>query len=208
MAEFGRGSEISTDGDPGPSTLQRVENMQSFLEDLDTEEQEELEMQRILLAEANARMQEKPSTTRESIQQNSRSSSQQKQILRSQNRSSSEGNLALGANRYLHHGNKSDTILAPTLTDATGEMELGDSSSDAALRTSPARNKGKGRDPNQHGEPISFTKRPVQPSPATSAGTPSLLARSMSQLTLVLEKDRVRSTEHKPSNESKKGKKG
>jgi hypothetical protein len=201
-------SESPTDGDPGPSTLQRVENFQPSSGDLTSEELEELEMQRILLAEANARMQEGPLAEAESVKRNSRSTTQHNQTLQSQNRSASEGNLNLGANRYLHQSNKSATILAPTLTDATGEVELGGNATNDPSRTSPRRLiRGKGKDPEQHATDL-FAKIPVLPPPSAVADTPSSLARSKSQLTLLLEKDRERSSEHKPKDDKKKGKKG
>jgi hypothetical protein len=54
-----------------------------------------------------------------------------------------------------------------------------------------------------------FAKRPIQPVPGVipPAVTPSSLARSKSQLTLLLEKDRAKSGEHKLNDDKKKGKK-
>lgn len=199
-------SDYTENGDPGPSTLQRLENSQASSEELTSEELEELEMQRILLAEANARMQEGPPPEADSVKGNLRSNARQSQRLQTQNRSASEGNLSLGANRYLSHGNKSATILAPTLTDATGEMELGgDATIEPTRATSRRTGKGKGKDLDQHTTDL-FAKIPVQPSTGAVVDTPSSLARSKSQLTLLLEKDRARSGEHNPKDDKKKGK--
>ena len=57
-------AETSLDGDPGPSSSRSVQNHGTATseEDLAPEELEELEMQRILLAEANARKQQQETT--------------------------------------------------------------------------------------------------------------------------------------------------
>lgn len=195
-------------GDPGPSTLRSVENRQTSEENLHADEIEQLEMQRILLAEANARLQETRPT--QAVQNSNQSMGPP--ALQAANRSASDGNLDIGANRYMRHEKKSTASLAPTLAAATGELNLGDNGLDQPPKTTAGnKDKGKGKDREQYERAEMFAKRPVQPIPGAGQGavdTPSSLARSKSQLTLLLEKDRARTGEQKPKDERKRGKKG
>jgi hypothetical protein len=160
-------------------------------------------MQRILLAEANARLQEKAAPAAPAFQISTRFA----QDLHQSNRSASEGTLEMGTSRYLSNDSKSAAILAPTFTAATGELDLGENNVDYGPRTTQ-QNVGKGKGRNSEDM---FTKIPVQPAAGPSsvaATTPSSLARSKSQLTLLLEKDRARGGEHKPKEDKRKGRKG
>lgn len=203
-------SETNLGGDPGRSTLRPVERHGTLrAEDLTVEELEELEMQRILLAEANAKVQETtPATTHAVINPSKHVGTVQAALMPS--RSASEGNLSRGANLYLPHDSKTAASLAPTLAAATGELGIGEDGSSRSRRTTPNIGKGKGRDPDDLGTVDMFAKRPIQPVSGVplAANTPGSLARSKSQLTLLLEKDRARSGEHKPNDDKKKGKKG
>jgi len=155
-------------------------------------------VQQLVLAEANANMHKRLAGTKPK--------SEQKKGVQTGHRSSSSGNIALGANRYLAHGTKSSTVLAPTLTAVTGEVGLSD---DAINETSPTReNKGKGRDPDYHPEGDLFAKKPVEPGSSAAVDTTSSLARSKSQLSFLLEKDRARKDDHKSTNDKKSPKKG
>jgi hypothetical protein len=195
----------SSNGDPGPSTLRNVENQQP---DLTEEKLEELEVQRILLAEANARVQAVPQAPAQAIRESTRNLSSGRQ-LQAANRSASEGNLGKTANRFMSPDYKSNASLAPTLSDATGELDMREEGSGTPEYT------GKGKE-RAAGEPHRsidiFAKRPVPPISATSstpADTPvGSLARSKSQLTLLLQKDKERSKDHKPNDDKKKAKKG
>lgn len=88
------------------------------------------------------------------------------------------------------------TSPAPTLTTAAGQVNLegsgvGNSRPSSRQSHASSKDKGKGRE----GSDL-FTKRPVQPTGAADADEPvGSLARSKSQLTLLLEKDRARGSE-------------
>jgi hypothetical protein len=103
----------------------------------------------------------------------------------------------------MHQGRKSSPSSASTLTPATGHVAMGNTSvhtapstaSSAAPKSSPKRfsanDKGKGRAESEFPREDIFAKRPVQPVgiTATSEQPTRSLARSKSQLTLLLEKD-------------------
>jgi hypothetical protein len=204
---------VST-GDPGPSTqLRRVENLRASpvsAEELAPEELEELEMQRTLLEEANARKKSKsspqvvPPTTSEGFQ-----------VLHSSLRPRSDGNHgpdAMGAMRMLPRDVKSIASLAPTLTAATGQLDLGDEDllepQEPVSDRSPIVDKGKGRDPDEVRHTDMFAKRPVPPVQVATGPDPSAsLSRSKSQLTLLLERDRARGDEVEHGGGKSSGKK-
>lgn len=108
----------------------------------------------------------------------------------------------LGAIRLTYDA-KGSANTAPTLADATGRLDFGDNA-DKLLQgvMSAGMDKEKGRDPE---EAEMFRKRPVpQISEAATATLPEgSLAKSKSQLTLLLEKDRAGSAEHKIRDEKK-----
>jgi hypothetical protein len=205
---------IVSTGDPGPSTqLRRVENLRASpvsTEELTPEELEELEMQRTLLEEANTRKKSRsnpqvvPPTTSESFQ-----------VLHSSPRSRSDGSHgsdAIGAMRLLSHDVKSTASLAPTLTAATGQLNLGEEDllelQQPVSDSSPVVDKGKGRDPEEVRHTDMFAKRPVPPVQVATGPDPSApLSRSKSQLTLLLERDRARSDEVEHGGGKSSGKK-
>lgn len=210
----GRASDLesTSNGDPGPSTLRSVQNKGTATteEDLSAEELEELEMQRILLAEANARMQKTTPAATHAVLDSNRNAGSGK-TWQAPNRSASDGHLNSGVSRYLPHEHKSVASLAPTLTEVTGELNLGDDESDVPRTVTPMHTgKGKGRDPEDVRSASMFAKRPVPSIPKAISAAPntsSTLARSKSQLTLLLERDRARSGEHNPNEDPKKEKK-
>jgi hypothetical protein len=107
----------------------------------------------------------------------------------------------------VQHDRKSSASLAPTLTPATGQLALGDAAIDMepvpSTKRPTAKEKGKGRAEGEHQKEDIFTKRPVQPVGTPAASEPlGSLARSKSQLTLLLEKDqkdRAKNADKKPN---------
>jgi hypothetical protein len=201
------GERAASSGDPGPSTqLRRIENLQNEVlppEDLTAEELEEIEVQRTLLAEANARVKESRTVNPSST------TSEGFRVLHRSLRSQSDGKVqqkALDAVQLLDHETKGTASLAPTLTAATGQVNLGDvgAAPTGAPRTASTskKDKGKGRDPRDTSRADMFAKRTVQPVQATAVpDSTGSLTRSKSQLTLLLERDRARSEEHKSDDE-------
>ena len=172
-------------GEAGPSSgLRSIEKQQIFHEEIS---QGELELQQTLHEEANAH-----------VKKSSRSSSQQ--VLNENDVRIPQPTLATtsdGAHDMSGIRLKSAASLAPTLTDATGELEVGDPATLLPKATGvQGKNKDKGRDPDGM-----FAKRPV-PLLSGNAAAPTPegpLAKSKSQLTLLLQKDRARSGEQKPA---------
>jgi hypothetical protein len=107
--------------------------------------------------------------------------------------------------QLLDHETKGKASLAPTLTDASGEVNLGDVGVATAAGTSKSaakKDKGKGRDAEDSPNAGMFAKRPIQPAlPAEVPDSTGSLTRSKSQLTLLLERDKARNGEHKSENE-------
>jgi hypothetical protein len=209
------GERNSSSGDPGPSTqLRRIENRQSEEAppgDLATEEIEEIEVQRTLLAEASACVKKEPRMAAGPFPPTSDGFRVLHRALRPQ----SEGKVeqkGLGAVELLDHETKGTVSLAPTLTDATGQVNLGDigvSHTAAPTSNSVSKNdKDKERDEEDIPSARMFAKRPIQPAlpPEIPDSTGSLL-RSKSQLTLLLERDRSRSGEHRSDDEKSSRKK-
>lgn len=202
--EFGKRN--SSSGDPGPSTqLRRIENLQAeevHSEDLTVEGLEETEVQRPLLIEANARV------TRATRRGPLPATSDGFRVLHKALRPHSEGKVdqkSLGAVQLLDHETKGRASLAPTLTDATGQVNLGDYGVAIAAGTSKSaakKDKGKGRDAEDSPTAGMFAKKPIQPAlPAEVPDSTGSLIRSKSQLTLLLERDKARNGEHKSENE-------
>ncbi|KAG9237654.1 hypothetical protein BJ875DRAFT_131095 [Amylocarpus encephaloides] len=94
----------------------------------------------------------------------------------------------------LHHDRKGTASLAPTLTAATGLVAINDRTNEIETGGATSRpnsiDKGKDRAKSEARHEDIFAKRPVPPisSPSTSEPLGSL-ARSKSQLTMLLEKD-------------------
>jgi hypothetical protein len=200
------GERNSSSGDPGPSTqLRRIENLQSekvHSKDLTAEGLEEIEVQRTLLVEANAHV------TRETRRGPLPATSDGFRVLHSALRPQSEGEVdqkSLGAVQLLDHETKGKASLAPTLTDATGQVNLGNVGVATAAGTSKSavkKDKGKGRDAEDSRNAGMFAKRPIQPAlPAKVPDSTGSLTRSKSQLTLLLERDKARNGEQKSENE-------
>lgn len=201
------GERDVSSGDPGPSTpLRRIENLQNEVvrsEDL-TAELEEIEVQRTLLAEANSRVKKESRTTNRLV-----ATSESAPVLYRSLRPQSDVEVQQKAwmpLQLLDHETKGAASLAPTLTAATGKINLGDvgaapTSTSSAASTSK-KDKGKERGPEDTSKADMFTKRPIQPVQAAAVpdSTGSLI-RGISQLTLLLERDRARSAERKSDDE-------
>ena len=218
----GRYAPSTVDPGEGPSTvLGRVENQQDKLADPGVrpstatqavEEQgnilvapatltvEELELQRAILEEANARVGRQNQMAQQLIQQSNAASARP-------GRSVSDN---LGAVGLLSHNStsKSSASLAPTLAEASGQINMENKASEAIQETSSSErlDKGKGRDPEELRCIEQFAKRPVI-APASVPNDTSGLSRSKSQLTLLLQKDRARSGEQKTPKKDQGGKK-
>ena len=187
-------------GGPGPSNgLRPIEHRLTRVEDLSPEELGELRLQRILLEEANARLNEvrgdglSHSTIHEGFQ-----------TLHSSLQSKSDGkheSAMMSGLRLLNHDAKSTASLAQTLIGATGELDLGEAGDKPQLAPAMTAGKGKGRDPDEQQQAEMFAKRAVQPAigimSPSATDTSGSLARSKSQLTFLLERDRTRSGDFK-----------
>jgi hypothetical protein len=130
-------------------------------------------------------------STRQNTELNRRPTDDRSRNQFLQRSSSGMGYDALG---IMHHDRKSSASLASTLTPATGQLQLGDAAIDFEGEPSPkrptAKDKGKGRAEGEYKRDDFFTKRPVQPVAMAAPSEPvASLARSKSQLTLLLEKD-------------------
>ncbi|KAK0105125.1 hypothetical protein ONS95_004513 [Cadophora gregata] len=205
-------SERGLSGQPGPSSkLQRVENLQEEeeKEELAPEESEALELQRIMLAEANARLQRKVKGT---IDRTSDPEPERPQttLLKSP-RSKSAGtpeSSGSDAMRLVQHDSKGVPSLAPTLADATGQVQLGEFGPNpprSPSRTSPSstrESKGKSRATEQAEQGDMFAKRPVQP--VKAAPVADTLTRSKSQLTLLLKQDKEKNNRNEREYKKKK----
>ncbi|KAE8442605.1 hypothetical protein EG329_003028 [Mollisiaceae sp. DMI_Dod_QoI] len=207
-------SEAALSGDPGPSKqLRRIENLQQNVDELSAKELEELELQKMLLEEANARVR-RQTQTRQATQTSDLPESTTEGFRILHDSLGSKSNTAQGtenAIRLLQHEEKGTTSAAPTLADASGHVDLGSighsegHSSEASA--SKRVDKGKGRDPDELQQTTMFAKRPVQPvQAAATPDTSGPLSRSKSQLTLLLEKDRERSGGKKPERDQRRKK--
>ncbi|CZS91793.1 uncharacterized protein RAG0_02326 [Rhynchosporium agropyri] len=195
-----------SNGDPGPSSqLRRVENLQEEeeMEELTPEELGELELQRIMLAEANARFHRKKALE-------GSSEAGERQTSSEMPRSKSLGTLetsGVDAMRLVQHDPKGTPSLASTLTDATGQLAFGEVGT--GVPRSPSNyvpltreQKGKGRAVKEETIPVDvFAKRQILPSqPALMEDN---LSRSKSQLTLLLKKDKEKSTRNEKEGKRK-----
>lgn len=210
--------ETALSSEPGPSTqLRRIENLQEeegldFAE-LTAEEVEELELQRMLLEEANARVRKQSQTTHATQTRTlPEAANDGRRASRGSKSNTAHGAEGLGAMGFLQYEAKGTSSAAPTLTAASGQLNLGSvgheesQASDAGL--SSKLHKGKGRDPNELQRVAMFAKRPVPPvQVAASPDASGPLSRSKSQLTLLLEKDRERSSGKKSDKDQSQGKK-
>lgn len=189
----------------GPSQrLHASENSQKEAEVLTSGKLEQVEKQRTLLGQANAATKKMPQATPR-VQPYPTSTDR---VRVQRNPSGSTPSQKYGgedSGGILSHRAKSATSLAPTLTTATGYLDLENSAVDnsslaSALPSPTPRDKGKGKsvDDSQRGD--MFTKRQVQPTKSPVSEPVELLSRSKSQLTLLLEKDRARASDNKPTN--------
>ena len=200
------GERAFPSGDPGPSTqLRRIENLQTTeepAEELTAEELEEIEVQRSLLAEANARVKKGLRTETTPLPS---STSSGFRVLHRALRPHSEGSIekkSLSAVQLLDHETKGAASLAPTLTDAAGQVNLGNVGVPSTSSSASKKDKGKERNTEDVSGSGMFAKRPVQPAhPEVVPDSTGSLMRSKSQLTLLLERDRARSGEHKSDDE-------
>jgi hypothetical protein len=209
-------ADLSTalSGDPGPSTsLRRVENQREIVaepESLTEEELHELEVQRVLLEQANARIERQNQRARQLIQE-AQTDAAAKQLRQPSHDSSDALSL-------LNHESKSKSTvsMAPTLTAPTGQLDLrdiGDPTPNglrlASRSASMGRlDKGKDRDPEELRRTAMFAKRSIQSAHTEEVRPPeppSTLSRSKSQLTLLLEKDRARSGDKDSKSPKNKG---
>jgi hypothetical protein len=183
--------KISAQGEPGPSSgLRSVGNQQNSDEEIS---EAELELQQTLLEAANARVKKSSGTLSQQALNEDESEGPETRLATT---SGSAHDQNVTGSRL-----KSAAILATTLADATGQLDLGDST--ILLRQvlgAEGRNKGKGRDPDDM-----FAKMPVPSASGNAATTPGgPLAKSKSQLTLLLRKDRASTGQQKPSDGKKK----
>lgn len=175
---------------PGPSTMKAKENTRISSQaegELDEsepneEEWEEFEVQKLLLAEASARM------------KRGRPSGGNSQILRQNLRSMSLSNLRLA-------GEPSDTkgkaSIAPRYEDATGEINM-----DVPIPTKTQQHdKGKGRELK---DALRFPKRTMASFVAKNhsidkLANPTMMSKSQSQLSLLLHQQRKPETDQQSS---------
>ena len=184
--------DISAQEEPGPSSgLRSAKDQQLSGDDIS---EEELELQQTLLEAANAVVKKSSGTL---FQQALNENEKEGPPTRLATTSDGVHDQNMTGSRL-----KSAAVLAPTLTDATGQLDFGDSTIPLSqVLSAEGRNKGKGRDPDDM-----FAKRPV-PSASGNVATPTPggpLTKSKSQLTLLLQKDRARTGEAKPSDGKKK----
>ncbi len=202
------GERDVSSGGPSPSTqLRQIENLQNKVvrsEDLTAEELEDIEMQRTLLAEANSRVKKESRTANTLV-----ATSEGFRILHRSLRPQSDVKVqqkGLDAVQLLDHETKGTASLAPTLTAATGKVNLGDvgaaPTGTSSSGSTSQKDKGKGRDSEDTSKTDMFAKRPVQPVQATAVpDSTGSFTQSKSQLTLLFERDRAGSAEHKSDGE-------
>ncbi|KAH7372215.1 hypothetical protein BKA64DRAFT_265004 [Cadophora sp. MPI-SDFR-AT-0126] len=209
--EVASSGELGPSGQPGPSSqLQRIENLQDEEEnvDLTSEEIEELELQKIMFAEANARLQRetKGAIDRASDPEAERPQTTLPKSPRSKSARTPESS-GVDAMRLVQHDAKGAPSLAPTLADATGQVQLDEGAADASRSLSttspPTREfKGKGRATEEPDQDDMFAKRPVQP--VKAAPVADSLSRSKSQLTLLLKQDKEKNNRNEKEVKRKK----
>ena len=165
----------------GPSS-KTSRNCGADMGDLDVEELEEIEVQRLRFAQANARVAQEHFSTPQIVQD--------ERADVANNRTSKTSTMPLPPMR-----SKSAVSLAPTLATAVGHNDT------EAVTTSPKIiDKDIGRDTANYMSNDLFSKRPIGSFSASSTPHSSNgLIRSKSQLTLLLEKDRVKTNERSAS---------
>ena len=183
-------------GESGPSSRRLIDNQLVRPDDVTVEELHELALQKTLLDDTNARVKKAPRTINDDPR-----------VPQTSHRTTDGSHdQDLGAMRLLpQHDAKSTASAAPTLTDATGQLDLSDTTkiSLSQIAVVNGKNKGKGRNPDEVQRTEMFAKRPVPPVSGTAPIAEGSLARSKSQLTLLLERDRARSGEHKSGDEKR-----
>lgn len=148
-------------------------------EELTSEELDEIEVQRLLLAQANTRVQQRPQDTSHDL-----SVSPTSQVAQP---SSSSGQYAPTTERSNgQYPSAQPQITSEGVNASTLPTRIAGSVHQTGISTSQTEgfDIGKGREPQSD----LFAKRPVQPS--TSVPDSGPLSRSKSQLTLLLERDR------------------
>jgi hypothetical protein len=177
-----RTSEAVAFGHPVPSRLRSMENEKSPAGNL-THELEEPKLQWILLEQAVTRVQREPPTSSQ------RSSDENKiedlSVPQISLRATAEGSRELDIAIRLPHDAKSTASPTLILADAARQIDLGDTTRTPLRQVTDA--KREGRDPDKVKRTEKFTKIPIPPN--SGKGSP---ARSKSQLTLLLQKDRAR----------------
>lgn len=203
-----------TSGDPGPSTtIQQQDNVLGevgglTIADLDDPEvQEELELQRTLLEEANTRANRRQTPVKaHAASQASSGINPPSSLVPTSNKG--HENQGMSATHILPHGAKSTVGLALNLSDVAGQLNLGGdvTGEETDAGKSSKVEKGKGRDPEELARADMFAKKPVGAVVASSPAVNGPLSRSKSQLTLLLEKDRARTSDKKSEKRSGKEK--
>jgi hypothetical protein len=181
-------ADMSGNAEPGRWGLRPIEKQKhKNTQDLTEEELNELELQHTLLAEAKARME------RRGTQDNDR----RKSVLSGSGNDTPQPDL--GAIRMLPHDAKGKAKVGFASTEAAGQLQLSDTiPPPQEASAAKGRSKGKGHSEDAP-KPNLFVKRAVPSVSATATPTPPTasgsLARSKSQLTFLLEKDRARNTD-------------
>lgn len=204
----GKNSEASTSRAPQSSRLRQTDNGR---EPLTEEELHELNLQQTLLDEANAGLRRSKKEAKElSESRTSQGFQVAHKSLRSKSTSDAGGAQNLAALALHPKHLKNSPSLAPSHEAATGTLDL--ANDPFAQASTQKLDKGKGRAVDElHRVAINadiaeiargkdmFPKRAVQARPCstsmidlTSAGKNDALSRSKSQLTLLLERDRLR----------------
>jgi hypothetical protein len=196
--------EAAVSSGPSAGTLLSTERDQPHIQDLTPERADGVKEQRSLLKGANTSVQNTPEKTTESSSRKDKNAEQNVQ-----SNSNSQQSHDKGKPRYVPHDRKSSPSLAPTLTAAIGQTGLRDTAGNVPLESSGSMEKGKGKanDSEEVATSSMFARRAVPPAPGTStaASLPeNPLAKSKSQLTLLLEKDRSRDTEYRPKENKRK----
>lgn len=168
-----------------------VENQHPTTADVASEQLDQLEMQRLLLAESNARA----LGNRRSLSHANITSAPRQHTT--ETRKSSDG-----AARPLQMHSKSAVSLAPNFATA-----IGHNSEEGSPPSPRSVGKGKGRATTSRPHDDIFNKIPVQPiSPTSVPHSFGGLSRSKSQLTLLLEMDRAKTNDKLSSSNEVKGK--
>jgi hypothetical protein len=182
------GSDNSLE-DSGPSALSTVDRRSSSKGDPIAKEQEAIESRKTLAPQDHAN---ESQLTTETPPRRSQSDTFQGSQRTLQPTSDSKEPRDAGVLHYLSSEAKSTPSLAPTLAAATGQVALG-SAVDPPAKPSGSKKPDKGK--RRASDEARTGKTPSRKTAVSSNGKEdaSSLARSKSQLALVLEKDRARS---------------